>query len=107
MCGVAEAQVLTVGANCTIKWTGNSEADLAGYRVYGTQGGITKTLDVVAPIATTTCAALGTQAGGTLSVQVDAVDFSGNRSARSVAVTVNQDIAGPAQPSGLTVTPNP
>lgn len=107
MIGMAEAQVQTVGANCAIRWTGNSEADLAGYRVYGTQGGVTKTLDVVSPVVTTTCAALGTQAGGTLSVQIDAVDLSGNRSAQSVAVTVNQDIAGPAQPSGLSVTPNP
>ena len=105
--GMAEAQVSTVGANCTIRWTANTESDLAGYRVYGTQGGITNTLDVVSPVVTTTCAALGTQAGGPLSVQVDAVDLSGNRSVRSAAVTVNQDIAGPAQPSGLSVTPNP
>ena len=105
--GMAEAQVSTVGADCTIRWTANTESDLAGYRVYGTQGGITNTLDVVSPVVTTTCAALGTQAGGPLSVQVDAVDLSGNRAVRSAAVTVNQDIAGPAQPSGLSVTPNP
>lgn len=107
MNGIAEAQVVTIGSNCTIKWTASPDADVAGYRVYGVQGAVSKTLDVTAPTVATTCAALGTQAGGTLSVQVDAVDLVGNRSTRSAAVTVNQDIVGPAQPNGLSVTPNP
>lgn len=105
--GVSEAQTIPIGTNCTISWDANIEGDLAGYRVYGTQGGVTKTVDVAKPIVTTTCAALGTQSGGGLTIQVDAVDTVGNRSAKSGSVIANQDITGPAIPSGLTVTPNP
>ena len=105
MAGMVEAQV--VGANCTISWNANTEVDLGGYRVYGTQGTLTKTIDVLKPIVSTTCGALGVQAGGALVVQVDAVDVVGNRSPKSVSVTVTQDIVAPLQPSGITVTPNP
>jgi hypothetical protein len=105
--GVAEAQTVNVGTNCTITWNANIENDLAGYRVYGLQGGVTKTVDIAKPTVTTTCAALGTQAGGALTIQVDAVDLVGNRSPKSASVIANQDIAAPTQPSGLSVTPNP
>lgn len=113
----APAQGVTVGANCTIAWTANSEADLAMYRVYGTLqpssgSTIVKMLDIPKPVVagptvSTTCAQLGLQTGGTLTVQVDAVDVLGNRSPKSVLVTAVQDIAAPAQPTGLMITPNP
>lgn len=109
MAGMVEAQTVSIGTNCTISWTANTEADLAGYRVYGTQGGVTKTVDVAKPGTSTTCAALGTQAGGVLAVQIDASDLVGNRSVKSPAspVQATQDIAAPAQPVGLSVVPNP
>lgn len=115
----AFAQVANVGANCGIRWTANAEIDLLSYRVYGTLTAaavgsvpVSKTIDVpkptvVAPTVATTCAALGLTTGGTLSVQVDAVDTLGNRSPRSVAVSAIQDIVGPLQPTGLIITPNP
>lgn len=102
----ANAQAV-VGANCTISWTANTEADLGGYRVYGTAGALTKTLDVLKPATSTTCAALGVQAGGTIMIQVDAVDVVGNRSPKSVVVVTVQDITAPVQPTGVTVTANP
>lgn len=109
----ASAQAVTVGANCTIAWTANTEADLATYRVYGTLAtspalpGISKTLDVAKTATSTTCLALGLQSGGQLMVQVDAVDTVGNRSPKSIVVTAVQDVTGPTQPSGVTITPNP
>jgi hypothetical protein len=108
MVGMAEAQV-AIGTNCTISWNANTEPDLAGYRVYGTQGGVTKTLDVTKPVVSTTCVALGIGAGGPLAIQVDAVDLVGNRSVKSPASPVQaiQDIAGPGQPTGVSVVPNP
>jgi hypothetical protein len=107
MAGMVQAQTVSIGANCTITWSANIENDLAGYRVYGTQGVVTKTVDIVKPTAATTCAALGTQAGGALTIQVDAVDLVGNRSPKSAPVIANQDIVGPSQPTGLSVTSNP
>jgi hypothetical protein len=112
LAGVAQAQSATVGANCAIGWTANTDADLASYRVYGTLTpaagvAVAKTIDIVKPTVATTCAALGLQTGGTLNVQVDAVDVLGNRSAKSVVVTAIQDIVAPAQPTGLTITPSP
>lgn len=109
LCGLAltaDAQTV-VGPNCTISWTANTEPDLAGYRVYATQNGATKTIDVLKPATSTTCAAVGTQAGGPLSAEVDAVDLVGNRSVKAGPVVVTQDVVAPTQPSGLTVTPNP
>lgn len=108
----ANAQAVTVGANCTIAWVANAEVDLATYRVYGTLtpavgAAISKTLDIAKASTSTTCLALGLQTGGTLSVQVDAVDAVGNRSPKSVVVTAVQDAAGPTQPSGVTITPSP
>jgi hypothetical protein len=106
------AQTATVGKDCTVSWAANTEPDLASYRVYGTltpAGGVAvvKTLDILKPSTSTTCAALGLQTGGILSVQIDAVDQLGNRSAKTIPVTATQDVSPPAQPSGLTVTPNP
>jgi len=108
----ANAQAVTVGANCTIAWAANTEADLATYRVYGTLTSvigvpISKTLDAPKTATSTTCLALGLQSGGTLSVQVDAVDALGNRSPKSIVVTAVQDATGPTQPTGVTITPSP
>jgi len=109
--GLAQTTAV-VGANCLIVWNANTESDLASYRVYGTltlAGGtaIQKTLDVLKPAVSTTCAALGLQSGGILSVQLDAVDQLGNRSAKSVPVIVTQDVSAPAQPTGVTISANP
>lgn len=113
----AQAQGATVGANCAISWPSNTETDLASYRLYGTLQPavgtlIAKTLDivkplVVAPTVSTTCAALGLQTGGTLTLQVDAVDTLGNRSAKNAASVHTQDVSPPAQPGAITVTPSP
>lgn len=113
----AFAQGATVGPNCTIAWIANAEPDLASYRVYGTlqlpNGVITsKTLDVPKPAVagatvSTTCLAMGLTTGGALNIQVDAVDTLGNRGPKSVVSANTQDISPPAQPQGLTVTPNP
>ena len=113
----AQAQAATVGANCSISWPANTETDLAGYRLYGTlqpSAGsiISRTLDIpkpagVTPTVSTTCAALGLQTGGTLTLQLDAVDTLGNRSAKNTASVHIQDVSPPAQPGQITVTPNP
>jgi hypothetical protein len=115
--GPTFAQGATVGANCAISWPSNTESDLASYRLYGTLQPavgalIAKTLDVpkpvvAAPTVSTTCAALGLQTGGTLTLQVDAVDQLGNRSIKSVASVHTQDVSPPAQPGAITVTPSP
>jgi hypothetical protein len=69
--------------------------------------GPVKILDIMKPATSTTCAAMGLQSGGTLSIQVEAVDVLGNRSPKSVVVTMLQDVAGPAQPTGVTISANP
>jgi hypothetical protein len=112
------AQGATVGPNCTVTWTANTEVDLASYRVYWTltpAAGtpVSGSLDILkpavaAPTMTTTCAALKVPAlGGALSFQIDAVDTLGNRGIKSVVSANTQDISPPGQPSGIVVTPNP
>jgi hypothetical protein len=110
----ASAQAVTVGGNCTISWTASTATDLVSYRVYGSLAStatppvvVARTLDVLKPATSTTCAALGLTSGGTLSVQLDAVDALGNRSPRTVAVTATQDVSPPDQPTNITITPNP
>lgn len=112
-----QAQGATVGANCAISWPANTEPDLASYRLYGSLQPaigllIARTLDLPksltpSPTVSTTCAALGLQTGGTLTLQVDAVDTLGNRSLKSVASVHTQDVSPPAQPGLITVTPSP
>jgi ribosomal protein L37AE/L43A len=115
--GIATAQGATVGANCAISWPSNTESDLASYRLYGTLqpsvgNVLSRTIDipkpaVAAPTVSTTCAAIGLQTGGALTLQVDAVDTLGNRSAKSLASVNTQDVSPPAQPGAITVTPSP
>ena len=112
-----QAQGVTVGSNCKIQWNSNTESDLAKYTVTGmltanTAGSVplTKAVDVLKPVATLatiniTCAQIGLTTGGTLSIQVEAVDALGNRSAKSSPVTALQDATGPTTPSGVVIVP--
>lgn len=71
--------------DCTITWTPNSEADLAGYRVYvsPTSKGYTKgsfALEVSKSQTTAKCNALKLQAPSTYFFAVTAFDTTGNES---------------------------
>lgn len=70
--------------NCTITWTANTEADLAGYKLYtrSTLGGADTLLSTTALITQTSCAAIGTAVGQHF-LSISAFDTSGNESAKS------------------------
>lgn len=113
----AQVGIPIVGANCKIQWNSNTEADLAKYTVTAVLTppsgvAVTKLLDVpkplvAAPTVSTTCLAMGLNLGGTLTVQIEAVDTLGNRSVKSAVAMATQDVVAPTQPTGVTVTPNP
>jgi chitodextrinase len=88
----------------TIKWTANTEADMAGYELQVQEGtGGFVTYSAISNSYTLT----GVAANTSYTAKVRAYDKSGNRSAFSapVSVTTVGDTAAPAAPTSLTVTP--
>jgi hypothetical protein len=70
-------------------WSANGEADLDGYNVYATEGGVTSRLNRNLPIDNNRYTA--PIDGGSLEVYVTAVDVSGNESSPSVTLSVHAD----------------
>jgi hypothetical protein len=99
--GVSEIPAVPSGLAATpgtsqvgLSWTANTEADLAGYKVYRDGSALT-----ALPITATTYTDLAL-AAGSYAYQVSAVDTSGNESAASPAV-LSGPLATPINPGTL------
>lgn len=93
-------------AQATLTWNANTEADLAGYKVYRGQG-------TAAPTLLATLGKIVTYQDTTLpdvsqsvTYQLSAFDSKGNESAKTAPVTITIDVSPPAVPTGFAVTVN-
>ncbi len=110
LCAVLFA-IPAFAATVTLNWDANTEADLAGYNLYGVAKACTSTLDTDLQEVKS----LGLVTGTTLTITTDgeycyalkARDVAGNKSAFSnkIAVTVNTN--PPAAPRNLRATVAP
>ena len=103
MCGMAWA-----ASNVTFGWDANSEADLAGYRLYQTQiigqytfGDGNEVASVAAGIEELTIIGVG---DGVYYWVLIAYDTHGNESGPSNEVTADLDTLGPGVPSTVVIT---
>jgi len=82
----ALSQATTTTGSLTLSWTGNTETDLAGHKVYvGTQPGIYNAPVSIGNVASYTVANLPT--GRTYYATITAFDSAGNESLHSAEVT--------------------
>lgn len=100
--------VFALGANWTVTvgWDANTETDLAGYRLYGSQisgqytfGSGNELIDVVVPDTQGTF----TIADGTWHFVLTAYDASGNESVASAEILQILDSEAPNAPTGLKI----
>ena len=94
---------VVLGAGFQLDWTANTEADLAGYKIYqsttsGTYGTAVATLGEVVTWAS------GSLADGTYYFTITAIDDSGNESLKSDEVFGTLDTIAPGKTLGLTRT---
>ena len=90
-------------ANAILTWTANTEADLAGYKVYRGLDGATPTFLVSVGKVTTWTDATLPSTGSKVDYYLTAFDNAGNESAHSVTVSKVYDANPPAAPVGLGV----
>jgi len=95
--------VATAGdGSVALGWTGNSESDLAGYRVYRASGA---SWELIASVTTNAHTDTGLANGTAYSYRVTAYDVSGNESPASTAATATpRDLTAPAAPASLPAT---
>lgn len=81
----------TIISSCTgVSWDANTEADLAGYKIYVEKDGVAQTPVDVGPTETTfPCAGLPMTEGGSYALSMKAYDTSGNMSLPSTPVLVD------------------
>lgn len=86
-----------------LTWNANTEADLAGYKIWRSiSTGPLALLTSVGKVSTYTDNAMPNN-DTTLGYALSAIDTSGNESAKSVVVTTTVNVNPPQIPSGLTV----
>jgi len=104
---------ISQSADATLTWNANTEADLAGYKVYFAPQGCT----AQGPLAPLVVAGSPVQVGkvttykhvnipvidGVLCWEITAFDTSGNESLRSVRVSKDVNMVPPVPPTGLSV----
>ncbi|MFN3652453.1 MAG: fibronectin type III domain-containing protein [Armatimonadota bacterium] len=96
------------GSAVALKWTANSEADLAGYRVE--RGTSSTSLSQIASPSAAAYQDSSVSAGATYYYRIKAVDAAGNVSGASATVSVTvpgstpSDTTPPAAPTGLTAS---
>lgn len=100
-------------ASATLSWTGNTESDLKGYKVYRGNGECTtgplKPLMIggvhveIAKPATTYTDTTVPVFDGMLCYEITAIDTSGNESPRSNRATKAVNLVPPQAPAGLAV----
>ena len=102
------AGVCQAATNITFEWDPNSEADLAGYRLYQSQtsgayiyGDGNQVATILTGTETLTFTAI---ADGTYFWVLTAYDEDGNESGPSNEVTANLDTLAPDAPSTVTIT---
>ena len=93
-------------AQSTLTWNANTEADLAGYKVYRGQGAATPTLLTTLGKVLTYADTTLPDVSQTVTYQLSAFDIKGNESLKTAPVTIAIDVSPPAMPTGLTVTVN-
>jgi pectin methylesterase-like acyl-CoA thioesterase len=93
-------------AQLTLSWAANSEADLAGYRVYRWVGDDESAARLTSTLLTSPTYVDRTASNGTsYTYAVTAVDQAGNESLQSTAVTATPaDVTAPMAPKSLTAT---
>lgn len=91
-------------ASATLTWNANTEADLAGYRIYRGFGTTSPTLLASVGKVTTYTDTTLPNISQDVTYNLTAFDTSGNESAHSVSVTKTVDVSPPAAPTGLVVT---
>ena len=100
-CGSAFGATLNLKAT----WTANTEADMASYKLYRTDG--TRTLIGTISHPSTSynfSVTVVNNSSGTLTFVLTAVDTTGNESADSVAASFPYDLLAPTAPKSLTVS---
>jgi hypothetical protein len=86
-----------------LKWNANTEADLAGYKLYrSTNKGASSLIASPAKGATTYIDELPVM-DGTVEYALSAIDTTGNESERTIPVEVVINSNPPMTPTGLTV----
>lgn len=93
-------------AEAILKWTANSEPDLAKYNVYRRIDGTSAqplTLIASVPKGTHIFKDVLTQIDGDVTYSITAVDTSGNESGQSVSVSKTVNTIPPSAPTGLSV----
>ena len=97
---------VTVGKGCIISWDANTEADLAGYKLFvgKTPGSYGPAQTIAAPAQSITCAGAGITADGQYYITLAAYDKINNESAKAAEVPFTVDGATPVVPVGLKVS---
>jgi hypothetical protein len=106
--------VMAHAASATLTWTPNTEADLAGYKVYRGNGVCAvgplqplvvsgTAVSVLAPASTYVDTTVPTF-DGSLCYELTAFDTAGNESTHSVRATKTVNLIPPVAPVGLSVT---
>lgn len=90
-------------ATSTLTWTANTEADLAGYKVYRGLGATTPSLLATVGKVTTYVDSTVPNVDGDANYFLTSFDKTGNESLHSVTVTKTFDATPPAAPVGLVV----
>lgn len=96
---------VTVGTGCVISWNANTEADLAGYKLFvgKTPGAYGPAQAILAPAQSITCTGAGITLDGQYYVTLSAYDKANNESAKAIEVPFTVDGITPAVPSGLKI----
>ena len=90
-------------AKATLTWTANTEADLAGYKIYrAINSGPMSLLDSVGKVTTYVDEPLP-NIDGVISYTLSAIDTSANESGKTAPKSLTVNTVPPATPTGLEV----
>ena len=111
ICSILACAGWASAGTANLTWTANTEADLAGYKLYRGNGvcavGPLQPLGTGALIAAPATSFTDTTVptfDGSLCYELTAVDTAGNESPRSIRATKAVNLVPPIAPTGLTIT---
>ena len=98
-------EVVSVNSCADISWIANMEDDLLGYRLYVKKDGVASgVIKLGKEVTTYRCVDAGIVEGGEYTVELSAVDTSGNESEKAGPVLVSwPDVTSPTKPGNLRV----